>query len=502
MRLFGIETEYGLAVEGRSAREQMEDAAALVASCPAEAFAGWDYAFESPRADIRGFEVERLTRDPADAKWDEGRPSGYEHELRSDRVLTNGARFYNDHGHPEYATPECARIADLVAHDLAGERIALAAARAYQDKIGRKVRLYKNNTDFHGASYGTHESYLVQRDTGCEELISGLLPLFVARPILTGGGKVGSEVGRSCRYQLSQRAEFFHETASVETLYRRPVFNTRDEPHADPKRWMRLHVICGDANRMPWAIAMKAAMVRLALDLIEMGEAPVWRVGNPARALAHVSKDPDMKWRIELDGGSWTTAPEVLESYLAASERLLRGRDAETDWAIGEWRVAMLDLAADPMRLKDRCDWAAKLAMLEEYADSAGGWKNEQMQALDLEYHNLDPDEGLFSALQGMGRVQTVVEEDRILDAMTVPPGETRARLRGDAVARFCDRIETIGWRRVVFNVEGESKAVELPVEPRDWTDADETVKIEEWIARIEQVQKNRTVSNVSEESH
>ncbi|MER3466741.1 MAG: hypothetical protein C4340_06485, partial [Armatimonadota bacterium] len=363
MRLCGIETEYGLAVEGRTPSDQMMDAARLVSALEGPACTAWDYAFESPRNDLRGFKVEALATDPADARWDEGRQVFVE---RVDRILPNGARFYNDHGHPEYATPECRRLLDIVAHDRAGERVVLAAARTYERETGNRVRLYKNNTDFHGASYGTHENYLVDRGVPFDRLLRGVMPFLCVRQMLVGAGKVGSEAGDWAPYQLSQRAEFLQEVASVDTLYRRPIFNTRDEPHADSARWMRLHVILGDANRMEWCTAMKVGMTALVLDLIEADEAPGMIPRNPTRTIVEVSKRLDAKLRVELETGSWTTPLDMLEAYLTACEARFRGRDAETDWVLGEWRLAVTDLADDPARLADRVDWVAKRQILEQ----------------------------------------------------------------------------------------------------------------------------------------
>lgn len=449
-RLIGIETEYGLYVEGHSASDQVEDASEFIKCLPISAFRGWDYSFESPRSDIRGFKVDKLAIDPIDAQWDEGRQTP-ESQLREDRVLINGARFYNDHGHPEYSTPECLRLLDLVAHDLAGERIVNATAEEFEKKIGKKVKVYKNNSDFHGASYGTHENYLVSREVSAESLIQGLLPFLVVRQVLVGAGKVGSEVGKPCKYQISQRSEFFHEVANVETLYRRPIFNTRDEPHCDTQKWMRLHVICGDANRMPWCTAMKAGMLKLVLDLIELGECPKWRIKNPVRVISEISKDESFAWKIELEGSSWTTALEILESYLRCSEHFLGGRDNETDWIINEWRQALEDISKDKYLLKDRVDWVAKLSLLEDFAFSEGKWKNDVMQALDLEYHNIDKSKSLFHALQDMGLVKELVNDSRVHDAMTTPPQDTRAKIRGDLIRESSNNVKTVCWRRAVL---------------------------------------------------
>ena len=455
MRLCGIETEYGMAVEGRTPADQMHDAARLVSALEGQACTAWDYAFESSRNDLRGFKVESLAIDPVDARWDEGRETPAE---RVDRILPNGARFYNDHGHPEYATPECRRLLDIVAHDRAGERIVLSAARAYERETGNRVRLYKNNTDFHGASYGTHENYLVSRDLPVDRLLRGLVPFLCVRQMLVGAGKVGSEIGDRAPFQLSQRAEFFQEIASVDTLYRRPIFNTRDEPHADPAQWMRLHVIVGDANRMEWCTAMKVGMTALVLDLIEADDAPGLVPRSPVRAIAEVSKRLDAKSRVELESGSWTTPLDVLEAYLAACAAQFGGRDAETDWVLAEWRLAVTDLADDPARLADRVDWVAKRQILEQ----VGGGDVAHLQSVDLEYANLDPEESLFDALLSDGGVQRLTPEPKVLDAMSIPPRTTRAYERGTLIRENLHEIRTVGWRRAVLKSD---EVIEFPPE-------------------------------------
>ncbi|MDQ2985547.1 MAG: proteasome accessory factor PafA2 family protein [Armatimonadota bacterium] len=453
-RLFGIETEYGLLQPGGTPRSQVEDSRRLVAGCDEPHAVGWDYSFESPRNDLRGFRAASLQHDPVDAVFDQGRSAAPIEDERSDRILINGARFYNDHGHPEYATPECSRLLDLVAHDRAGERIAFAAAK----KVG--ATLYKNNSDYSGASYGTHENYLVPRQIGFDALASGLLPLLVCRQIFTGAGKVGSEAGRDVDFQLSQRADFLNEVASVDTLYRRPIFNTRDEPHADAAQWTRFHVICGDANRSEWATAMKVGMVRIALELIALGEAPTWRLADPVRAFSDISKDAARVWKIDLDHGSWTTAPDVLETYLAAAAIHLAGIDAETDWILAEWNTGLTDIRTDPLALADRVDWVAKLNLLRAYANDVGKWEIDALRSVEMEYHDIDPETSLFDLLLGMGSMLRLVPEVRIEDSMTCAP-TTRAAHRSKVVAEHADRVEAIGWRRAVV----AGKVIEFEIE-------------------------------------
>jgi proteasome accessory factor A len=364
--LAGLETEYGLYLEGRGAEDQIDDSMALVRGYPGECFVGWDYRYESPRADLRGFKLSRLAHDPEDAKFDRGRVYGKDSEIRSDRVLPNGARFYNDHGHPEYSTPECWSLNELALHDYAGQLVVLRAARALAEKTGKPVRVYKNNTDFHGASYGTHESYLVPRALGFEKLFEVLLPMLVVRQVLSGAGKVGSEGGAKCDFQLSQRADFFAEPANTETLYRRPIFNTRDEPHADPRDWIRLHVISGDANMIPKCTARKVGLVKLALRLCTAGEAPVWKLADPVRAFQSISRDMSHQFHVELAGRSWTTAREILESYFAAAESTLE-LDEDERWTIFNSRLLLDSLDKDHALVRSQIDWAAKRGMIEHY---------------------------------------------------------------------------------------------------------------------------------------
>lgn len=445
--LAGIETEYGLAVEGRGAEHQVDDASAFVRACPERAFAGWDYRHESPRCDLRGFQLERLAVDPVDARFDAGRaPAPSEAEIRSDLVLSNGARFYNDHGHPEYATPECWSLDELALHDRAGEEVLRRTAAAFTARTGRKVKIYKNNSDGHGASYGTHESYLAPRSLGFDGLFAAVAPMLVARTVLCGAGKVGSEAGARCDFQLSQRADFLTEVANAETLYRRPVFNTRDEPHADPRLWIRLHVISGDANMMPSCTRRKAGLVKLALALAEVGEAPRWELEDLPAAFRSVSRDATRRFEIRLRGSSWTTAYEILESYFSAAERLLE-LDGEERALIEECRRLSQGVQEGRPEVRRAVDWAAKLHVLETYRDEHGAdWGDPMIAALALAYHDLDPEEGLYFALEEIGEVDWIPKREDVLARCHEVFEGTRAAARGHAVLTFFGSLTAVSW--------------------------------------------------------
>ena len=485
--LAGIETEYGLLVEGRGAENQIDDAQALVRAYPGPCFVGWDYRYESPRADLRGFTQKALKFDPEDAKFDVGRARSADSEIRSDRVLPNGARLYNDHGHPEYSTPECLSLYELALHDKAGELAILRAARAYSEGSGREVWIYKNNTDFHGASYGTHENYLVPRSLGFENLYAAVTPMLIARQILCGAGKVGSETGGAARYQLSQRADFFTESASVDTLYRRPVFNTRDEPHANPADWIRLHVIAGDANMMPSCTSRKVGLIKIALELCKRNETPKWDIPDPMRAFRDVSRDEKREYRVELRGKNWTTAYDILDSYLCAYDSVF-----DEDESDPELRHVVLECRALAEKLRTGADvshdidWAAKQALLAQYVDSENvAWDDPSLRSFDLEYCNIDPENGLFAALAEMGSVAPLPSTEELEARLRQVFEPTRALARGLAVSKFGDRLMGASWTSLTFRGGYDPLEVLLPPDREYGSQLEATESVESFIDNI-----------------
>ncbi len=452
--LAGIETEYGLAVEGGGAEDQLEEARTFVRCYEGVAFAGWDTRKETPRNDLRGFRADRLAVDPEDRQFDRPGPARETEDLRSDRVLSNGARFYNDHGHPEYATPECATLDEIAEFDKFGESILYQTACNYTTRTGRTARIYKNNTDFQGASYGTHENYLIPRNLNLQTYQDAVIPVLIARTALCGAGKVGSESGTSCAYQLSQRADFLTELASVDTLYRRPIFNTRDEPHTDPRLWRRLHVIAGDANRIPAATARKIGLIKLALHLAEADAAPRWEFEDPVRAFHTLSRNSEGGFELRLQGGHTTTALEVLESYYAAAEARLDLTE-ELCALIAECRTlgnVLSTHAPGPLPI----DWVAKKRLLEMALEERGtDWDDPALASYDLEYHRVDPAESLYDALIEIGEIPK--------ENLSVSKERTRAFARGLAIQKFSDALATLSWGSLVFKTERGHEEVPLP---------------------------------------
>ncbi len=460
-RLVGLETEYGIAPAGKDATDLVAETIALLERVSPPYVEAWDYSSEEPQRDFRGFRAASLAREPEDEKLE--RRSTRPAATVLDRCLPNGARLYNDHGHPEYSTPECRSLFELVGHDCAGDRILLECAgrRAAE---GHPLSLYKNNTDYHGFSYGCHENYLVSRELPAEDLISGLLPFLVTRQIFAGAGKVGIEGEGAAGqiFQLSQRADFVSTIASVDTLSQRPILNTRDEPHADERRYRRFHNIMGDTNMSRYATALKVGAASLVLSCLEAGWRPEVQVQDPVRALKEVSRDQSLEWPVLLTDGKTASAVEIQRHYLRAAQSLLSELGPDEQWALREWEEVLERLARDPLSLADRLDWAIKRTMLEEFSGSA-----EQpvthvlLQSLDLEYHNIDPGRGLYFAA-AVSAAQELVPEEAIAQAMQRPPQDTRAGLRGLMVRRHAQAVRMLSWGRVRVSADGGEQAVDL----------------------------------------
>ena len=343
-----------------------------------------------------------------------------------------------------------------MAQDKAGERVMFAAETARNAVLGYgQIRLLKNNTDYHGRSYGCHENYLTSRKIPTDDLIRVTVPFLATRQVFAGAGRVGIEGGDPLQLQMSQRADFFEEVAGINTTARRPIFNTRDEPHADAGKYRRLHVIAGDANRSEWATAMKAGTTALVLDLAMEGWRPSERLTDPVRVVRRVSHDLDFGRVVELERGSPVSALDVQRWYCEAAQRY-RGRDDETTWVLEEWTAVLDDLECDRSTAADRVDWAAKERLIEEMrADFGAEWRDEDARRADLGYHVLDPDWCVYDMLVDEGRMRRIVSDADIDRALEEPPEGTRASVRGDVLRRFGEDISAVEWDRVVFRRNG-----------------------------------------------
>jgi Pup amidohydrolase len=470
-RLFGIETEYGITRDDLEQVDPVIESMDLVRAHLTASFERrWDYAGEDPHEDARGFRVSGLAQDKEEdefAKIDAHRPFSF-HDMKSDLVLPNGARFYNDHTHPEYSTPECRTLKDLLAQDRAGERIVQRAAdRRNKSLGGPHVQLYKNNTDFHGHSYGCHDNYLVPRSIPFPRLVAGLIPFLVSRQVIGGAGKVGIEAQESGFvpgiYQLSQRADFMETDLGVDTMHNRPILNTRDEPHADPKHYRRLHLIIGDANMCEYATALKIGTTQLVLELIACGEAPVLELDLPVSAVKQISRDADLKVTVQMKDRRALSALEIQEQYYDAAQRTLTGKDLETDWVLQNWGETLRLLTQDRQLLIGKLDWVTKQWLLETFIrEERIGWNDPWLASLDLEYHNVNPERGLYLGLEAEGKAWRMTTEADIEQALSAGPRDTRGGLRGLCVRRFPDQIKGMQWERIQFSGGLRSRTLEM----------------------------------------
>jgi proteasome accessory factor A len=378
----------------------------------------------------------------------------------ADGMLSNGARLYDDLGHPEYSTPECRDLFTLVACEKAGERLLQACCQSVSETLpdGWKLSLYKNNTDHAGHTWGGHENYLVS-PVFFERLIQrqehdlvGVLATFLAtRQLIGGSGRVGGEGGWT-GYQLSQRADFIQTVIGLETTRCRPIINTRDEPHADGTRFRRLHVVLGDTNLSEFALYLKVGTTRLILQVLEdysLKDLPV--LADPVTAMRQISRDPGRL--LSMEGGVRYSAADIQSAY---AEKILdclsrATLSLEDQNVISSWGDVIDALKHDLFSLHDRLDWAIKYAFLEDVRQQENiDWSASLIQELDIRYHDIHPDRSLFYKLQNEGFVHRMVDERQIEHHLVHPPEDTRARVRTSSLEQYCDGLSSVDWERMV----------------------------------------------------
>ncbi|HKN47337.1 MAG TPA: Pup--protein ligase [Candidatus Polarisedimenticolia bacterium] len=357
--------------------------------------------------------------------------------------LENGARLYLDTGfHPEYATPECDDITELVIHDKAGERIVedllhQAEKRLREDGISGNILLFKNNTYSAGNSYGCHENYLVSRDVSFQRLAEALIPFFVTRQIIAGAGKV-LQTPRGFHYCLSQRAQHICQEISGATTSSRSIINTRDEPHADAERYRRLHVIVGDSNMSEVATYLKVGTTAVVLDMIEAGYFDKdYSLQSPVQAIRDISHDPTLREIVKLKDGRTITPLQMQMDYLEHAVRFAdaSGADPVTKDVLAQWIDVLEKLESDPMQLDRELDWVIKRKWIEAYmARNRLSWRDPKVSLLDLQYHDIRPDRGIYYRLVQRGSVERLTDDESIERAKHIPPQTTRARLRGEFI--------------------------------------------------------------------
>jgi proteasome accessory factor PafA2 len=459
-KICGVETEYGVIGRGSSDLHPMAASSLLINSYVADVArrrVGWDYVTEQPNKDARGFYVGEVVP-----------PDEVESHLVN-AVLTNGGRFYVDHAHPEYSTPECTNPLDVVLYDRAGELILRRAMVACRRALGssQEILVYKNNSDGKGNSYGCHENYLIDRAVPFPSLVSPVTAHFVTRQIFTGAGKIGCEASGASEgcgpFQLTQRADFFEEEVGLETTLKRPIINTRDEPHADPARYRRLHVIVGDANMSEVATFLKVGVTAIVLAMVEDGwlEGADIALAHPVKAMREVSYDLSLARPLELSSGNRATALEIQWELYGRALKLAdeSGLEFLGPSEIGaqvmrEWESVLAGLESDPEGQADTVDWVAKWRLIRAYADKHQlPLDDARLAAIDLQYHDLRP-ERCLSARVGL---RTLVDTEAAERAVLVPPSDTRAYFRGRCLDKWPSAIVAANWDSLVFDLGGES---------------------------------------------
>jgi Pup amidohydrolase len=461
-KIIGTETEYGVTVSGPGDVSSVVVASMLVGQYGQAELrrVKWDFQEENPLRDARGFEAAR------------NREAAEEEGALVNLVLTNGARYYVDHAHPEFSTPETTNPLDCVLWDKAGEAILVSSVHRALEVLppGARVHVYKNNSDGKGNSYGTHENYSVDRAVPFGRLAASLIPFFVTRQLYCGAGKVGSEEPgvEGVAYQIGQRADFIEAEVGLETTLKRPIVNTRDEPHADPERYRRLHVICGDANLCEVASFLKVGTTALILMMIEDDafDPEPFALAGAVDAFKAVSRDLDLSSTLELDDGRRASALDLQWEYLDAAKTYLKsGRPdeqlEEATWphdVAARWEHVLTQLEDDPTALVGQLDWVAKRELLEGYRERHGlEWNSPRLKLIDLQYHYVDPERGLYAKLLAGGRVERLVTEEDVQRAMIEPPADTRAYFRGSCLARYTPSLVAASWDALIFDLEGQA---------------------------------------------
>ena len=452
-KICGIETEYGI-----SLREAADFNPILTSSLLINAYAQptfkrvkWDYEEESPLRDARGFD-----RAPVETPIED--ESGLVNV-----ILPNGSRYYVDHAHPEYSSPECTSARDAVIWDKAGERILELSMEAARMVVpdGEQIFIYKNNSDGKGNSYGCHENYLVDRSVPFPNLVKQLIPFFVSRQVFTGAGKVGAENGATgVDYQISQRADFFEVEVGLETTFKRPIINTRDEPHADAEKYRRLHVIVGDANMSEIATFLKVGTTGLILRMIEDDFIDEdFSLAEPVKSMRTVSHDPSCRTVLELADGRKMTPVEMQWEWFRLAKKYSQDNEIDpgAEDVLDRWEHVLEGLERDPMTLKRELDWVAKLSVLQAYQRRDDlGWDHPKMKLIDLQYHDVKRSKSLYWKLVTSGKIERIVSDPEIEHAVDHPPSDTRAYFRGECLRRYSGSIVAASWDALIFDTGDE----------------------------------------------
>ena len=494
-RVIGTETEYGVYRPGDAWANPIALSTTVVTTygeisrmgTPAQG-AGvvrWDYTGEDPLNDLRGMRMSRAAVDPSLLTDDPyhlapsggservARPTAEELALpaATTAVLTNGARLYVDHAHPEYSAPETIGARDALLWDRAGEVVAQRVMARLEEQGEEPIVLVKNNTDGKGAAYGTHENYQMPRITDLDAIVRGLTPFMVTRPVICGAGRVGrGQKSEVPGFQMSQRADFVENEVGLETTFNRPIVNTRDEPHANPAQFRRLHVIGGDGNMFDVSAFLRFGTTSLVLWAIEQGTDLRWdslALDDPVQETWNVSHHPDLDYRLSTAGGGSYTAAELQQVYLDLVLDAFDEAGAEPSGddrlVLEQWQSVLDRMRADLFSVAAEVEWVCKYQLLLRQRERAGlQWSDPRLAAIDLQWGDLRPSHGLVHRLDRAGAVKRLFAPERVEAAADEPPANTRARARGEAVANRPDLVKA-SWTSLVFD-PGQGDLLRYPI--------------------------------------
>ena len=439
-RIFGIETEFGCLIKGDSFRTAEEASVRIK-----------DYVFDELSLGIADMHY----RDWGEPPFNGG-------------FLYNGGRLYMDMGHLEYASPECVKLFDLVAYDRAIDFLVVKILNDLQ--VSEELSFIKNNVDhLTGATFGCHENYQLLRSVPFyKHVIPTLMPFFVTRQIYAGAGRVGghdevadiNQVGHEASdfigFQISQRADHIVAEVYEWIQFSRAIINTRDEPLADHNKYRRLHLLVGDSNMAEYTTALKVGATSLVLDFLEKGHRPPdLTLADPVKAIKEISRDQSFEWIVELKSGKTISAIDLQLEYLQVAQKCLSGDDEETDWVLTEWESVLEDLACNNHgNLVGRVDWVTKKWLLETFMEDENlDWDDPWVESLDLEYHNIHPETGLFYHLEDQGVAPRLTTDEQIWSAAEKPPQNTRAKARS-SVMQYLGEYHLpciVDWHQIYF---------------------------------------------------
>ncbi|MDO5671838.1 MAG: depupylase/deamidase Dop [Actinomycetaceae bacterium] len=496
LRAIGLETEFGVWDPGDPQANAIAISAAIVQAYANKSRAGlveaapvrWDYGSEDPLADLRGYRMERANAHPSQLT---DRPESFAPPIEGSSyveasslerhmspastsvVVANGARFYVDHAHPEYSSPEVATPLDAVLYDRAGEVIGRRAMASIAE-LGHEIVLVKNNTDGKGQSYGAHENYLVPRSLPFDVLVDVLTPFLITRPIVCGAGRVGlgmrsSEAG----FQISARADFVESAVGLQTTFDRPIINTRDEPHAS-EAWRRLHIINGDANLFDVSTYLRvgttAAVLWMLEDLSPGVEADLGNLrieGDPVPCVAAVSRDLSLKKPIMhcADGQVYSSLDmQQRLCLLVKQEMTRRGYSGYLDDVVRRWDEVLENLDKSPHEAAHQVEWCAKLRLFDAMRERMKAtWSHPKLAAMDLQWADLRPHKSLVEKLDQSGLVERLFTREEVQEAVNTPPKGTRAQLRGCAVAHL-PQLRAASWNSLVVEHAKSTQYLRLPL--------------------------------------